>query len=87
MNLFRRKAAHEAPVAPERPVNGHLVVEHGAGADAPRDTQVNFKATAETAALIAAIAKARGMSRAELLEDMVAGQVEICEKAGIQLKL
>jgi hypothetical protein len=48
---------------------------------------VNFKASAETATLVAAIVKARGISRAVLLEDMLADQVEKLQRAGIILEL
>ncbi len=83
--MLKRKPKHEAPA---------LVVEiepvRKTESDAEpvrRDKQENIKASEDCKAMFAALAKARGMSKAELFEDLVAGHLEELQRQGVRVEI
>ena len=51
-----------------------------------RNCQQNIKVSADCAAHFVALAKAQGMSRAELFEDMVAERLESLQRRGVAVE-
>ena len=54
---------------------------------AKRNCQQNIKVSADCAAHFAALAKAQGMSRAQLFEDMVAERLEELQRRGVKIEV
>jgi hypothetical protein len=52
-----------------------------------RNQQQNIKVSQDCAAHFAALAKAQGMSRAELFEDMVAERLEMLKRRGMKVEV
>ena len=54
---------------------------------ARRNCQQNIKVSEDCAAHFVALAKAQGMSRAELFEDMVAERLETVQRRGVRVEI
>ena len=52
-----------------------------------RNCQQNIKVSEDCAAHFAAVAKAQGMSRAELFEDMVAARLDELHRRGVKIEV
>ena len=76
LSLWKRKSE---PIATE-PVPHEIE-------SARRNRQQNIKVSEDCAAHFTALAKAQGMSRAELFEDMVAERLEALRLRGVKLEV
>ena len=84
LSLLRRRSKAEAP-APM--VEIEPVRETGAEAEpVRRDKQENIKVSADCKALFATIAKAQGITKSELFEDMVAARLEELQRQGVRVE-
>jgi hypothetical protein len=54
---------------------------------ARRNRQLNIKVSEDCSALFAALAKAQGLSKAALFEDMVAERLETLQRRGLQVEI
>jgi hypothetical protein len=61
--------------------------EHGPPEPVQRNRQQNIKVSEDCAAAFAALAKALGVSKAALFEDMVAERLAMAERQGVKLKI
>ena len=62
-------------------------IEQGAPEPVRRTQQQNIKVSEDCSAAFAALAKAQGISRAALFEDMVAERLAIAERQGVKLRI
>ena len=74
LSIWRRKPEPEA------------AVEQGAPEPVRRTQQQNIKVSEDCSRAFAALAKALGVSRAALFEDMVAERLAMAERQGLKLK-
>ena len=73
LSLWKRKPEPPAETKPQ------------ASDDAKRKRQQNIKVSDDCAAHFVALAKAQGMSRAALFEDMVAERLETMRRRGVKI--
>jgi hypothetical protein len=81
LSLLRRKPIPPAPV--ERIAYSEPEVSE----PVKRGKQQNIKASEDCCATFAALARAQGMSRSALFEDMVAERLEMLQRQGIRIEL
>lgn len=62
-------------------------VEHEAPEPVRRRSQQNIKVSEDCSATFDALAKAQGISKAALFEDMVAERLAVAERQGVKLKI
>jgi azurin len=88
LSLFKRKAEPQAEAAPalSAPAAGPELVREPAD-DARRNRQQNIKVSDDCALLFAALAKAQGLSKAALFEDLVAARFEELRRQGVQVEI
>ena len=94
LSLFKRKPkpAVEDEAIPEPVAEVQDIVEEIAEpADSPnlvrRAKQQNIKASEDCCALFDALARAQGMTRADLFQDMVVERYETLQRQGVELKV
>ena len=76
LSLWKRKFESLAETMPQTAIE-----------PAKRNHQQNIKVSQDCAAHFAALAKAQGMSRAELFEDMVAARLETLQRRGVTVEI
>jgi hypothetical protein len=94
LSLFRRKPqpaieveAIREPVAEIEDIAVELAEPADSSNHVRRMKQQNIKASDDCSALFAALAKALGMTKAELFEDMVAERYETLRRQGVELEV
>jgi hypothetical protein len=92
LSLFKRKAEPQAEAAPAPALPAPALVQDSAPAgepadDARRNRQQNIKVSDDCALLFAALAKAQGLSKAALFEDLVAARFEELRRQGVQVEI
>lgn len=83
LSFLKRRTEPETPVAP-LPA---LPAPQEADADARRNRQQNIKVSDDCAAAFAALAKALGISKAALFEDMVVERLEALQRRGVEIEV
>jgi hypothetical protein len=83
LSLLKRKPkppalVEPAPAEPVEPQSTELV---------RRDRQQNIKVSEDCSSAFAALAKAQGICKAALFEDMVAERLAIAERQGMKLRI
>jgi hypothetical protein len=81
LSLLMRKATPPAPVEEVAPM------EPNAFEPVKRSQQQNIKASEDCCATFAAIAKAQGLSKSALFEDMVAERLEALQSRGVVVEI
>ncbi len=91
LSLLKRKPKSEAPapVIEIEPVVETVAVALAEAEPEPvrRIKQQNIKASEDCCAAFAKIAKAQGMTKGELFEDLVAERYETLQQQGVELEL
>jgi len=89
LSLLRRKPKFEAPapVIEIEPVVETVALAEAEPEPVRRIKQQNIKASEDCCATFAAIAKAQGISKGELFEDMVAERLETLERQGVVVEI
>ena len=83
LSLFRTKPKPAVQVEPVEPVE---YLEAGPSEPVRRVKQQNIKASEDCCEAFAKIAKAQGMTKAELFEDMVAERLEVLRRQGVKVE-
>ena len=82
---LKRKPKPPALIEPAR--CGTQLNGEACGASPKRDRQQNIKVSEDCSAAFAALAKAQGISKAALFEDMVAERLAMVERQGMKLRI
>ena len=89
LSLLRRKSKAEAPapVIEIEPVVETVALAEAEPEPVRRIKQQNIKASEDCCATFAAIAKAQGMTKGELFEDLIAERYETLRRQGVELEV
>jgi len=88
LSLLKRKPKFEAPapVIEIEPVVETVALAEAEPEPVRRIKQQNIKASEDCCATFAAIAKAQGITKSELFEDMVAARLEELQRQGVRVE-
>ena len=88
LSLLRRKPKAETPslVVDVEPIEERVAVVEAEPEPVRRIKQQNIKASEDCCATFAAIAKAQGITKSELFEDMVAARLEELQRQGVRVE-
>ena len=87
LSLFKAKPKAAVPAEPAANIEAVDCVEAEAVESVRRMKQQNIKASEDCSMAFAAIAKALGMTKAELFEDLVAERLEALRRRGVELEV
>lgn len=90
LSLFKRKAEPQAEAAPAPALPAPApdpALAGEPGEEVRRNRQQNIKVSDDCALLFAALAKAQGLSKAALFEDLVAARFEDLRRQGVQVEI
>lgn len=82
--IWKREPEAPAPVIEVEPVELETVAE---AEPVRRIRQQNIKASNDCCATFAALAKAQGITKAELFEDMVAARLDELQRQGVRVEI